>query len=50
LMENTPIRMSPEGFKAFLRAVAGPAQAVPELVEVARRHPPWKAGGKSSRG
>lgn len=41
VMENTLIRMSPDGFDAFLAAVSGPAQAVPELVALARRPTPW---------
>ena len=41
LMETVPIRMSPEGFKAFLQVLAGPPQPVPEMVELARRRAPW---------
>ena len=44
LMENTLIRMSSRGFKAFLQAITGPAKPVPEMVELARRVPPWKGG------
>src|ERR1700744_5961912 len=42
LMEAIPIRMSPKGFDAFLQALAGPAKPVPEMVELARRRPPWE--------
>jgi hypothetical protein len=35
--------MSPAGFAAFNEALLRPAKAVPELVEVARRSPPWEA-------
>ena len=42
LMENIPIRMSHEGFDAFLQVLAGPPKPVPELVEVARRRAPWE--------
>jgi uncharacterized protein (DUF1778 family) len=44
LMESRPIRMDPEGFAAFMKALSGPATAVPELVEVARRPAPWEPG------
>lgn len=30
LMENRPVRMSPDGFAAFRTALSGPATAVPE--------------------
>lgn len=42
LMEAAPIRMSPEGFDAFLDALSGPAAAVPEMVELLRRPSPWE--------
>jgi len=44
LMENIPIRMSPEGFDTFLRVLAGPPKPVPEMVELARRRAPWETG------
>ncbi|HKY82831.1 DUF1778 domain-containing protein [Novosphingobium mathurense] len=43
LMETTPIRMTAEGFDAFLAAVSGPAVPVPEMVELFRRVAPWEA-------
>jgi uncharacterized protein (DUF1778 family) len=43
LMETTPIRMSAEGFDAFMAAVSGPAVPVPEMVELLRRVAPWEA-------
>jgi uncharacterized protein (DUF1778 family) len=46
LMENRLIRMSPDGFDAFMAAVSGPATPVPEMVEVARRLAPWEADAK----
>jgi uncharacterized protein (DUF1778 family) len=50
LMENTLIRMSPEGFDAFLDVLAKPAAPVPEIVELIQRPAPWEAGkGKSKR-
>ncbi len=42
LMETIPIRMSPEGFDAFLHVLAGLPKPVPEMVELARRHAPWE--------
>ena len=42
VMENTLVRMSPKGFKAFLQVLAGPAKPVREMVEVARRRAPWE--------
>lgn len=42
LMENIPIRMSPEGFETFLRVLARPAKPVAEMVELARRRAPWE--------
>lgn len=44
LMETIPIRMSSEGFDAFLQVLAGPPESVPEMVELARRRAPWEAG------
>lgn len=41
LIENTPVRMSPEGFDAFMAAIAGPAKPVPEMVELFVRKAPW---------
>lgn len=42
LMDNRLIRMSAEGFDAFMAAMSGPATPVPEMVEVARRAAPWE--------
>jgi uncharacterized protein (DUF1778 family) len=42
LMENTPIRMSPKGFSAFMAAVTAPPIAVSEIVEVLKRRAPWE--------
>lgn len=43
LMETTPIRMSAEGFDAFMAAVSGPAVPVSEMAELFRRVAPWEA-------
>ena len=42
LMENNPIRMSEEGFAAFMAEISGPARPVPALVELFRRTAPWE--------
>ena len=48
LMETTPIRMSAEGFDAFMAAVSGPAVPVPEMEELLRRVAPWEADSLTS--
>lgn len=45
LMESTLVRMSPSGFNAFMKALAEPSTAVPEMVELLKRPPPWEASG-----
>lgn len=45
LMECGLIRMSPAGFDAFLKVLAEPGVAVPEMVDVLKRPAPWEAGG-----
>ena len=42
LMESTLVRMSPEGFEAFVKAVSAPAAPVPEMVASLRRKAPWE--------
>ena len=42
LMENMFIRMSPEGFDAFMAIINAPPRAVPEMVELFRRPVPWE--------
>lgn len=44
LMEHRLIRMSPEGFAAFMDALSGPAAPVSEMAEVAKRPAPWEPG------
>jgi len=41
VMECTPVRMSPQGFRAFLAVIEAPATAVPELVDLFERKMPW---------
>jgi uncharacterized protein (DUF1778 family) len=41
IMENTIIRMSPEGFETFVGLLDRPAQPVPEMVELLRKPAPW---------
>jgi uncharacterized protein (DUF1778 family) len=45
LMESTLVRMSPSGFNAFMKALAEPATAVPQMVELLKRPAPWEASG-----
>lgn len=47
--EPGPIRMSPEGFAAFLASCPEPGVPVPEMVEVIRRPAPWKVGPPARR-
>lgn len=42
IMENTPIRVSPEGFEAFVAALEAPAKPVPAMVELLKRPAPWE--------
>jgi len=49
LMESLPGRMGPAGFKAFLKAIFGPAKPVPELAEVFRRAAPWEVEGSKAQ-
>ncbi len=42
--EPNLIRMSPEGFAAFLATCSEPGAPVPEMVEVIRRPAPWEQG------
>lgn len=42
IMENTVIRMSPEGFTAFVDMLDRPARPVPEMVELLKRPAPWE--------
>jgi uncharacterized protein (DUF1778 family) len=43
VMEHGLVRMSTEGFAAFMEAVSASAAPVPEMVELARRPAPWEA-------
>lgn len=42
VMETAPIRMSAEGFDAFMAAVSAPPTVVSEMLEVLRRPAPWE--------
>lgn len=42
LLEGRLVRMTPAGFAAFARAVAGPGKVVKQLVKVLRRAAPWE--------
>lgn len=45
IMESTLVRMSPEGFDAFMAAITAPAAAVPEMVDLLKRKAPEATGG-----
>lgn len=49
VMEQSLIRMSPQGFAEFIEVLAAPAAPVPEMVELARRPAPWEAGYEPKR-
>lgn len=49
IMEQSLIRMSPEGFAGFMEILAAPAAPVPEMVELVRRPAPWEAGYEPKR-
>lgn len=42
IMENTPIRVSPDGFDALVAALDAPAKPVPAMVELLKRPAPWE--------
>lgn len=43
IMENTLIRMTPDGFDAFVAALDAPAKPVPAFVDLLKRPAPWEA-------
>lgn len=48
LMENTLLRMSPQGFERFMALVSAPPKPVPALVKLFKRKSPWETRGKRS--
>lgn len=42
VLENRLVRMSPEGFTAFLEALSAPAKPVSQMVDVLQRPAPWE--------
>ena len=49
ILDQAPIRMSVDGFEAFMQVLSGPATAVPEMVEVLSRRAPWEEPKASGR-
>lgn len=47
-METLPIRMSADGFGAFMMALSRPVTPVPEMVELFRRAAPWEVAGSKT--
>lgn len=45
ILETTLVRMSPDGFAAFLEALSTSDEPVPALVEVFKRKAPWERDG-----
>lgn len=42
IMEAMPIRMSADGFAAFMDAISQPGRPVPEMLDVLKRRAPWE--------
>jgi len=49
VMGNRLVRMSLDGFADFTAILSAPAETVPEMVELARRLPPWEPGYVAKR-
>lgn len=49
IMETSLVRMGATDFAAFTDALAAPAVAVPEMVELMRRSAPWDQPASPSR-
>lgn len=49
VMEQSLIRMSPDGFDAFMEVLAAPPVPVPEMIELAKRPAPWEVGYEPKR-
>jgi len=49
VLQTLPIRMSPEGFQAFVDMLSEPARSVPEMVEVLKRPAPWETPDSDER-
>ena len=49
VLQTLPIRMSPEGFQAFVDLLSEPARPVPEMVEALKRPAPWETPESDKR-
>ncbi|WP_425414092.1 DUF1778 domain-containing protein [Pleomorphomonas oryzae] len=49
VLQTLPIRMSPEGFQAFVEVLSEPARPVPEMVELLKRPAPWETSESDKR-
>lgn len=47
VMESGLIRMSAEGFAAFMNVVSADTAPIPEMVDLVRRAAPWETSGTS---
>jgi uncharacterized protein (DUF1778 family) len=48
LMENTLLRMSPQGFDRFMKAISSPPRPVPAMIKILKRKSPWETRGKGT--
>lgn len=42
VMENTLLRLNSPGYKQFMKLIAAPPRAVPEMVRLFKQQPPWE--------
>ena len=50
VMENTLVRMSPDGFEAFMAAVSAPATPVAAMAEIVTRPALWETASDARDG
>ena len=48
LMETGPLRMSQDGFDAFMAVLDAPAKPVPAMIDILRRTAPWEKDGSEA--
>ncbi len=46
VMENTLLRMNPNGYKQFMSLIAAPPKSVPQMVALFKRQSPWEVHRK----
>lgn len=45
IVESVVVRMSPDGFDAFVAAISAPPAPVPEIVALMKKPAPWDPAG-----